>query len=81
VVNDNHVNKCIFVAGCWIVSTKWLKDSIRDKRIMNEVPYEVRGSVKASIADAPRRAREYFEQVSTVNRFCECIEDGTCCYV
>jgi hypothetical protein len=52
-----------YTAGCWIVSTEWIRDSLKAKQILNEIPYEVKGSVKACVQHAPRRAREYFEQV------------------
>eukprot|EP00981_Chlorochromonas_danica_P003668 scaffold681_cov173-Ochromonas_danica.AAC.31 len=45
------------VKGAWIVSTKWIEDSIAAGSILAETDYEVRGNIKAFIEHAPRRAR------------------------
>ena len=45
------------IAGLWIVSSKWISDSLLAGRVLQEDEYEISKWQKALIDDAPKRAR------------------------
>lgn len=67
--------------GIWIVSTRWLEDSIAAGQVLNESAYEVRGNIKAIVEQAPHRARRNKHKVSYPMRsmlVLICCAEGQC---
>ncbi|KAG2213074.1 hypothetical protein INT47_011223 [Mucor saturninus] len=46
------------VTGKWIVTPQWLLDSLKAKRWLGEIGYEVQGDAKSGITHAPEKARK-----------------------
>jgi hypothetical protein len=44
-------------AGKWVVSVQWVLDCLKQQTVLPEESYEVTHNAKASVPDAPRRAR------------------------
>ncbi|KAI7893614.1 uncharacterized protein EV154DRAFT_416596 [Mucor mucedo] len=46
------------VTGKWIVTPQWLLDSMKAKRWLGEIGYEIQGDAKSGITHAPEKARK-----------------------
>jgi hypothetical protein len=46
-----------YTAGKWVVSIQWVLDCLKQQTLLPEESYEVTHNAKASVPDAPRRAR------------------------
>lgn len=51
------------MSGIWIVSYKWIEDSLEKCTIQDETLYEVKYHSKAKLSDGPKRAREAMYKV------------------
>lgn len=47
----------LYIGGVWIVSSRWISDSISAGRVLDEESYEVARCQKAIVEFAPKRAR------------------------
>ena len=53
-------------AGRWIVSAKWVSQCLKQQRLLDEADFEVTDNTKATIPEAPRRARLALTQVGNI---------------